>query len=161
MLSQLSLPLGLALRPADESDQDFSEAVFFSTREHFYQLPFAAGQLEILLKQQFQLQQTSYTTSFPLAETYIIEQHRQAIGKLMIDTSEDCLQLIDIALLGHMRGKGYGSALLCALKNLARQHGLRLQLSVDQQNTRAKKLYLDLGFRLVGSSATHDQLCWQ
>lgn len=160
MLSQLALPFGLALRTAGDDDHNFVEAVFFSAREYFYQLPLDARQVEMLLKHQFEMQQASYAASFPSAELYIVELHRQAIGKLMVSTGDDHLLVIDIALMGEMRGKGYGSALLRALKNHAADCGLHLQLSVDQHNTRAKKLYLDLGFRLVDSSATHDRLYW-
>lgn len=160
MLDQLALPFGLDLRPAVDDDRHFSEAVFFSARDYFYQLPLDARQVEMLLKQQFELQQASYAASFPSAELYIIELHRQAIGKLMVSTNVDHLLIIDIALMGEMRGRGYGSALLRALKSRASECGLHLQLSVDQQNARAKKLYLGLGFRLVDSSATHDRLYW-
>lgn len=161
MLNQLALPFGLFLHRADENDLNFIAAVFFSTRDYFYQLPLPASQVETLLKQQFQMQQASYVASFPLAKLYIIELHGKPVGKLMVNAGQECLHLIDIALIGEVRSKGYGTALLRALKKWAQQQELHFQLSVDQQNIGAKKLYLRLGFNLVESSSTHDTLQWK
>lgn len=161
MLSRLTLPLPLTIQPAQETDAAFAENVFFSTREHFYQLPLAPQQIDALLKQQFQLQQASYKTNFPDAQLYVIHMLKRPIGKLLIDVHGGYLRVVDIALIKEMRSKGYGSAILQGLKDFARQEGLGVQLSVDQQNLRAKNLYLKLDFCVIESSATHDLLCWQ
>ncbi|MFC3116645.1 GNAT family N-acetyltransferase [Cellvibrio fontiphilus] len=160
MLRRLVLPGAISLRRATENDSDFAEALFVSTREHFYQLPLAPQQIDGLLKQQYQLQQVSYCANFPAAQLYIIEILNQPIGKLLVDISDSYLRLIDFVLLKEKRSKGYGSAILRSLKDLAQQEKLRVQLSVDQQNIGAKKLYLNLGFSVIESSATHDLLCW-
>jgi ribosomal protein S18 acetylase RimI-like enzyme len=161
MFSKLELPYGLGLRKAQVTDQVFAEVLFLSARDYVYQMPIPKAQLDVLLKQQFQLQQASYTASFPLAETFIVEFYGQPIGKLMLNSTAETLHIIDIALLGDMRGKGYGTALLRALKKQAVEQCKPLRLAVDQQNLRAKKLYLGLGFSVIESSATHDTLLWK
>lgn len=160
MFSDISLPFGLHLRELQPQDPIFVEALFLSTREHFYQLPMTRSQVDLLLKQQFILQQASYAKAFPAAQTLIVQLFSEPVGKLTLNNSSDGLHIVDIAFMQSVRGKGYGTAILRALKHMAVQTGRPVRLAVDQQNTRAKKLYLSLGFGLVESSSTHDTLLW-
>ncbi len=160
MFSEISLPLGLGLRELQPQDHAFTEALFFSTRDYLYQLPITKAQVDLLIKQQFILQQASYSTSFPAAETLIVQLFAEPIGKVILNKTPDSLHIIDIAFLPSMRGKGYGTILLRTLKNLADQACRPVRLAVDQKNPRAKKLYLSLGFTLLESSTTHDTLLW-
>jgi ribosomal protein S18 acetylase RimI-like enzyme len=106
------------------------------------------------------MQEASYSTSFPLAETFIIEFYSIPVGKIILNNTHESLHIVDIALINNMRGKGFGSAILRALKQVAAQDFQPLRLTVDQQNSQAKKLYLKLGFTLFESSSTHDILLW-
>jgi RimJ/RimL family protein N-acetyltransferase len=160
MFSEISLPFGLLLREVEDQDQAFMKTLFFSTREYLYQMPIAKSQVDLLIEQQFILQQASYGTSFPSAKTYIIHLFAEPIGKLILNNASDSLHVIDIAFMHTMRNKGYGSTILRTLKNLADQTCRPVRLAVDQQNPRAKKLYLSLGFTLFESSTTHDTLLW-
>lgn len=160
MLREVSLPLGLGLRALQPQDQAFSEALFASTRDYFYNMPIPQSQIDFLIKQQFQLQQASYAASFPSAEHYIVELFNKPIGKIIVNSTTADLHIIDIALMSDMRAKGFGSMILRALKQSATQDMRTVRLAVDQQNSRAKKLYLSLGFTLIESSSTHDTLLW-
>ncbi|WP_062065264.1 GNAT family N-acetyltransferase [Cellvibrio sp. OA-2007] len=160
MFNGISLPFGLRLCELQPQDQVFAEALFFSTREFLYQMPLAKPQVDLLIKQQFMLQQASYSTSFPTAETFIVNIFAEPIGKLVLNNTSDSLHIIDIAFIPSMRNKGYGTSILRALKRLADQTHRPVRLAVDQQNPRAKKLYLSLGFTLLDSSTTHDTLVW-
>lgn len=160
MLSEISLPLGLGLRALRPQDQVFAEALFASTRDYLYSMPLPKSQINFLIKQQFQMQQASYTASFPLAEHFIVELFTKPIGKIIVNNTPANLHIIDIALVSDMRAKGFGSMVLRALKQRATQDMRPLRLAVDHQNSRAKKLYLSLGFVLIESSATHDLLLW-
>lgn len=160
MFADISLPFGLSLRLMQPQDQSFAEMLFIATRDYLYQMPLPKDQIDFLVKQQFVMQQVSYTSTFPSAETFIIEQYSQAIGKIILNNTDASLHIVDVALLVNMRGKGFGSAMLRELKKIAVQHSRPLRLAVDQQNYRAKKLYLELGFVLVESSSTHDTLFW-
>lgn len=160
MFSKMSLPLGLHLREMQPQDHIFIETLFSSSREHLYQMPMAKSQVDLLIKQQFILQQTSYANAFPAAQTLIIQLFSEPVGKIILNNSPDSLHIIDIAFIDSMRGKGYGTAILRALKNMANKLDFPIRLAVEQQNIRAKKLYLSLGFALIESSSTHDTLLW-
>lgn len=160
MLSEISLPLGLGLRALQSQDQAFAGALFASTRDYLYSMPVPKSQIDFLINQQFQMQQASYTASFPSAEHFIVELFNKPIGKIIVNNTQADLHVIDIALMSDMRAKGFGSMVLRALKQWATQEMRPLRLAVDQQNSRAKKLYLSLGFTLIESSGTHDILLW-
>ncbi len=160
MLTETALLPGLFVRKATPEDQPFLESLFFSTRSYLYSMPLPKSQVDLLIRQQFLLQQSSYVSSFPAAEIFIINHQSQPVGKVMIEVSSGAMHVVDIALSENSRGKGWGSALLRALKKHAEQEGRVVKLAVDQQNIRAKKLYLALGFRVTESSLTHDTLLW-
>jgi ribosomal protein S18 acetylase RimI-like enzyme len=160
MIVDISLPFGLQLRAMQPQDSEFTEALFASTRDYLYSMPIPKNQVDFLVKQQFQMQQASYASSFPHAETFIVELYGKPVGKIIINNTAASLHVIDIALISDVRGKGFGSAILRALKKVSEQRLLPLRLAVDQQNVRAKKLYLALGFVVSESSATHDTLLW-
>lgn len=160
MISDISLPFGLRLHELEDNDKEFVKALFFSTRDYLYQIPLAKAQVDLLIEQQFVLQQASYQNDFPGAQTYIIYLVDEPVGKLIVNDTPNSLHIIDLALTTAMRGKGYCSALLRSLKFLADQSGRPVRLAVDQQNTRAKKFYLDLGFSSAGFSQTHELLLW-
>ena len=160
MTLTIVLPQGLGVRSYDMEDQSFSEQLFFSTRESFNLLPLPRQQVELLLKQQFLLQQVGYSQTYPNAEILIVILDGEPIGKLILNHSVESLHIVDLVLSPNARSKGYGSAILRALKTVAIQKGLPLRLAVDQQNRRAKKLYMGLGFTSVESSETHDTLVW-
>lgn len=160
MFSEISLPLGLGLRAQQLQDQAFAEALFATTRDYFYSMPIPKSQIDFLIKQQFQMQQASYAASFPSAQSFIVELFNKPIGKIIVNNTPESLHIVDIALMDDMRAKGFGSMILRALKQCASHDGRPLRLAVDQQNNRAKKLYLSLGFALIESSGTHDILLW-
>lgn len=160
MVVDISLPLGLGLRLIQPQDHAFAEMLFFSTRDYLYQIPIPKSQVDALIKQQYQMQQASYKSTYPAAETFIIEQNSLPLGKLILANTHACLHVIDIVLVSSARSKGFGRALLYGLKDYAAQQGWSLRLAVDQQNIRAKSLYLKLGFSVVESSMTHDTLLW-
>lgn len=160
MFDEISFPNGFGLRLASGSDQPFMEDLFRSAREYFYLMPLSKQQVELLLKQQFVLQQSSYRTNFPHAVTFVIEFNGADVGKIMLNKTAGVVHLIDIILASKIRSKGYGSQILCAIKAFAEKKNYQVKLSVDQQNRRARKLYLALGFCVIASSDTHDTLIW-
>lgn len=160
MFTDTPLPFGLTLREMQPQDSAFTETLFASTRDYLYLMPVPKSQIDFLIKQQLLMQQASYSTTFPLAETFIIALHSTPVGKVILNNTSESLHVIDIALMNNMRGKGFGSAILRALKKVAIRELRPLRLAVDQQNSRAKKLYLQLGFILTESSTTHDTLLW-
>ncbi|WP_346838997.1 N-acetyltransferase [Microbulbifer sp. SAOS-129_SWC] len=161
MLSALALPSELDLRPATGSDQKFRQRLFASTRQHLQQLPLPDTQIELLLEQQYRLQQVHYAQQWPAAQTQVILQSGREIGAVTVDEGACGLHIIDIALEPPARGQGYGTSVLRALQASAEKEGLTISLSVDRQNLKAQKLYRALGFRVNGTSTTHNSMLWK
>jgi RimJ/RimL family protein N-acetyltransferase len=160
LLDNIFLPDEFTLRVATTADQGFSEALFCSTREYLYLMPIPKPQVDLLLKQQFVLQQSSYAQSFPNAVNLIVEFNAEPIGKITLNRSKHELHIVDMVLAQKVRNQGYGSTILSAIQLLTKKQNARLKLAVDQQNIRAKKLYLALGFKVTESSYTHDTMIW-
>lgn len=150
----------LDVRLANDNDEAFLESVFFSTREDLLQLNLPATMLELLLRQQYKLQQQSYSQRWPGVQYHIVYAMGLPVGKFMLAHAEKTLHLVDIALLPQARGKGMGSALIKAIQMAARQHCLAIKLAVENQNWRARKLYEALGFSIENASATHEFMRW-
>jgi ribosomal protein S18 acetylase RimI-like enzyme len=160
MLNDSSLSDGLELRPAQEKDQAFMGELFRSTREFLYLMPIPRQQIDILVNQQYRLQQDAYAGRFPNAYTLIIQLSGKAVGKIILDEGETAWHIIDITLIPGVRGKGHGTSILHAIQARAQKHQMPVKLSVDRQNPLAKKLYLRLGFQVEGMSDTHESMNW-
>jgi ribosomal protein S18 acetylase RimI-like enzyme len=158
MLKDFALPDGLILRAATVADGVLMEALFRCTREHFYAMPMPRQQIDLLLAQQYQLQQASYARQWPGAYPLIIERMGKGIGKIVLDENETAVHIVDLVIAPEMRGKGYGTTLLQALQAAAGER--RIALSVDRQNPAAKKLYRNLGFQVETVSETHEAMSW-
>lgn len=154
------LPDAFALRMTQDKDQPFLEELFRATREFLYLMPLPRPQIDVLVNQQYRLQQDAYAGRFPNAYTLIIELSGRPIGKITLDERKTALHIIDIALKPAMRSKGYGTQILLAVQAAARQRRIPVELSVDRQNLPAKKLYLGLGFQVTGASDTHESMVW-
>jgi hypothetical protein len=85
MLKDISLAGGLVLRGAQAEDAAVMEQLFRSTRDYFHAMPIPPQYVDLLLAQQYQLQQASYARQLPRARTLIVEQAGAAIGTLMLD----------------------------------------------------------------------------
>lgn len=151
----------LALRPSQANDEAFLERVFRSAREDLLQLNLPGNMLELMLRQQYQLQQQAYSRQWPDACSWIIQAMGLPVGKIMLAQHQQAVHIVDIAFLPEERSKGRGSVLLKELQLVVAQHQLCLSLAVDNRNWRARKLYESLGFVTSGSTATHDFMQWR
>lgn len=160
MVKELNQLFELSARIATAEDEVFFEQLFCSTREYFQELQLPQEFILSLLKQQYSLQQHSYKTEAPAAVTYWLGVAGQAAGKLMLNTTASEILIMDLAFVNAWRGKGFGSAVLNAVKQHAAQAGLNVRLSVDKNNNNAQRLYLRHGFVVAGSSESHDFMLW-
>lgn len=164
MLYPLTLPLNpllnLTARPATAADAVIMATLFNSSRSHFYQLGLPSAAVDLLLQQQYQLQQTSYYTHFPQACDYVFSHQGQVIGKLTLDMNSQAMHIVDLIFFPEHRGQGFGSGVLTALKQVAMAQPVPINLSVDSQNIRAKTLYLKHGFFTVSATASHEVMQW-
>jgi ribosomal protein S18 acetylase RimI-like enzyme len=161
MLGGLNLRIGLSVNAANANDCLFMAQLFYSTKTCFYELGLPSEVVEIMLEQQYRLQQDSYREQYPNANTYIMFYHQQAVGKVMLDISEYRIHLVDFIIIPSMRGRGFGSAILEVIKQEAMKRHLPVSLSVESENTQAKKLYLQHGFELESCSGSHEAMLWR
>lgn len=61
------------------------------------------------IRMQFNAQRQQYKFAFPNAENKIILLDGQAVGRILVNRSEDEIRLVDIAFLPEYRGGGIGS----------------------------------------------------
>lgn len=160
MVKELNQIFELSTRIATAEDELFFEQLFCSTREFFYELQLPQEIILNVLKQQYSMQQSAYKAEAPMAVTYWLGVAGQAAGKLLLNTTTSEILIMDLAFVKSLRGKGYGSAVLNAVKKHAAQAGLKVRLSVDKNNNRARQLYLRHGFVVNASSDSHDFMLW-
>ncbi|MCU8062180.1 GNAT family N-acetyltransferase [Shewanella sp. SM55] len=161
MLGELNLPIGLSVKAANTNDSLFMAQLFYSTKTFFYELGLPCEVVETMLDQQYRLQEASYREQYPNANTYILFYHQQAVGKVMLDISEYKIHIVDLIIIPGMRGQGFGSVILEAIKQEARKRHLPVGLSVESENTQAKKLYLQHGFELESCSGIYESMLWR
>lgn len=152
----------LCLRSSSASDERFLQQLFLYCRPQLAEIPLPTEIGDALVRQQYQMQCSSYGKQFPGYLDFLILLHRQPIGRLALheDNHSGCLQLLDIGFLPEHRGQGHGGTVLRALQALSAQKEWILCLSVDRQNWRAKKWYSALDFQWVRTSETHEELMW-
>lgn len=160
MLDDLVLSSELELRIAQAEDEIFMEQLFRSTREFLYSMPMPKQYVDVLIGQQYQLQQASYRQQAPSAVALIIQLQGKPVGKVMVNKDNTAFHIVDCVLTPHVRGNGYGTAVFRAIQLAAAKRSMLVKLSVDRQNLRAKKLYLSLGFHVNEISATHESMLW-
>lgn len=161
MLDEFNSLIGLSAKAANANDTPFMAQLFYSTKPFFYELGLPSEVVETMLEQQYRLQQASYREQYPNANTYILFYHQQAVGKVMLDISEYRIHLVDFIIIPSMRGRGLGSAVLAFIKQEAMKCCLPVGLSVERENTRAKKLYLQQGFKLESYSGVYESMLWR
>jgi ribosomal protein S18 acetylase RimI-like enzyme len=152
------MPETLNLRPAQEDDQPFLFVLYCDVRgPEIDAWGWPAAQRGAFLRMQFEAQRRSYRAAYPEAADRIVLSGGAPIGRLLLASESDGMQLIDIALLARFRNRGIGTALLReAIEECGRRHSA-LRLQVLRGNP-ALRLYLRIGFRETGSDAMYIQM---
>ena len=146
------------MRRETDADQAFLRDLYASTRaEEMDLLDWTPGQKQDFLAMQFHAQTTHYADYYPDAERSIIECHEVPIGRLYVDRREGEIEIIDIALMPAMRGRGIGRQLLRQMIAESRTSARRLRIYVEHFNP-ARALYDRLGFRQVGTNGVYHEL---
>lgn len=142
-------------------DKPFLESLYKSTRED---LELIVGEstdfIEHLKEQQQSAQIDGYGDQFPNALYFIIEYHREKVGRIVVDFGHNEIRVVDLTLVKAARGKGLGSAVLRSFVECAEQVKAPLTLSVLTTNIAAKKLYFGLGFVIEYSQPPRDHLIY-
>lgn len=153
--------LGLERRPETETDLGFLVELYASTRrEELAAAGWSAEAMDGFLRSQFDLQRHHYRTYFPACEFDVLELHGEPIGRLYLDRQERSFHIIDIVLLPPWRGRGFGGAIVAALKQAAAASGQGLSIMVEQYNP-ARRLYERMGLEVVADHGVYLEMLWR
>lgn len=141
---------GLTLRSAGPADMRFLRQLYGETRAAELA---ATGWPDAVqtqfLDSQFGLQHRHYVSHYADADFLLLEQGKEALGRLYLQRSAPDFLIVDISLLRRAQGRGIGSRLIVAVQKLAAAAGCGVQLHVDQRNLGAQRLYRRLGFEPI------------
>ncbi len=149
---------GLLLRPVTAEDDRFLRQLNAEERRVAYDgLALPAPLLEQLLDNHLKVQSDHQAAEFPNAETRIIVDGSEPIGRLTLTLEYSqfggCLRIVDLVLCPEMRRQGKGRAIVSGIVDLARKMRLsRVTLSIFAANTLAIKFFKKTGFRTQGGA---------
>ncbi len=118
------------------------------------------SQRQSLLSMQFNAQRQQYDQVYPEAENRIILQNDRRLGRMLVDSGEHEITLIDIALLPEHRNGGFGTSLLQKLLTEALIARKPIRLHVWRFNP-ALHLYQRLGFSVVNDQSGYLEMLFQ
>lgn len=148
----------VTLRDRTDADAAFLFALYASTRaDELRQLEWTPQQKEEFLALQFRAQTLHYDEYYPDAQFAVIEIGGVPIGRLYVDRRDDEIEIIDIALVPAMRGRGIGRRLLERLLDEGVASSRRVRIYVEHFNP-ARGLYDRLGFRQVGTNGVYHEM---
>lgn len=145
----------IELRPVEEKDNLFIEAVYRSTREDELNLTnWSEQQKNAFSTMQSVAQLAEYKTRFPGAAFHVIIYNKQDAGRFYTWENDNEIRLIDITLLPLFRGKGIGTYLLQELIKKSNKIQKKISLHVDPVN-QALQLYRRLQFIHIKNNGRH------
>jgi RimJ/RimL family protein N-acetyltransferase len=151
----------ITFRKVAESDTPFLCALYASTRaDELAVAPWPEEQKAIFLQQQFQAQSWHYAEHYDPEQFLIIEQDGAPIGRLYLYRQPQDTEIIDIAIVPELRGKGIGSILLKEILDEATQRDASVTIYVEHFNP-ARHLYDRLGFQQVDTTGVYDKMKWR
>jgi len=146
------------LRPVGPGDEALLLAIYASTRAAELDLvEWPPGERERFERAQHLAQQRDYAARFPGARHDVVEVGGRAVGRIFVHTDADRVLIVDVSLLPSARGLGIGGGVLREVISRADGAGLPVRLQVEPTN-RARRLYVRLGFEVVGRVSTHLQM---
>lgn len=141
----------ISLRQAQHSDEEFLFDLFASSRPDLTNPSFDEVIGKHLLSMQFQARSLEYEKTYPSAENLIIQHEDRQVGRLLTDSAESIITLVDICLLPSMRRRGIGTQLVRALQRTGKHQSAKILLTVAKDNLAAIRCYEKLNFAAVSS----------
>lgn len=155
-----SLADGIGMRPAKPSDEPFLQGLYQSSRVDLQWIDGEADLIDTVITNQYQVQQAGVGNQYPNAMQLIIEKTGSAIGAVTVDFGHNEVRLIYLALVSAVRGRGYGTVVLQGIQRAAQQVASPVTVVVWRNNPQARRLYLELGFRVEEAQPAADLLVW-
>lgn len=156
------LPPDLSWRAARNADLPFFRKLYADVRADELALtPWPDAVRQAFLDSQFALQHQHYTAHYQPSDYLVIEHAGAPVGRLYLHHDGQEANVIDIALLSAMRGRGFGSALLKLVQQTAQRDGLAsVVLHVEHRNAGARRLYERAGFVVEEDVGSHLRMRW-
>src|SRR6185437_3623251 len=151
---------GLTVRPATAGDQPFLEQLYRSARPDLQFIDADREFVETVIEQQYQVQQQGAGDNFPDAMHFVIEKTLHNVGSLVVDFGPNEIRVLYIAFIPTARGHGYGKTILQGVQQAATQNRCPVAVTVWRSNPGAKKIYLELGFKVEESQPTAERMVW-
>jgi ribosomal protein S18 acetylase RimI-like enzyme len=151
----------VTLRPESELDEPFLRRLIVET---------IAGGLGAsqwpepmrshLLGIQYAARRQSHRANFPEAASYIVDADGTDAGWTVVTTLPREIQLVEIMVLGELRGRGIGTSVIRQVLANAAAVAKPVRLHVNVTNHAAIELYQRLGFRRIdGDEVQHVMEC--
>lgn len=147
-------------RPTVPYDVPFLRYLYGTTRENEMQhLPWTDEQKAQFLDMQFSAQKNHYEEAYPEGAFLVIELEGKSVGRLYIDRGPKDIEIVDIALLPHLRGRGIGRMLLEEILAEGKASGKNVVIYVESFNP-ALRLYERLGFHHLDTNGVYRRMVW-
>ncbi len=150
----------LDLRDATPADQPFLDALYRSVREDLTCLGNNPA-IDALITMQQNIHEHGHRSHYPNARNLLLARDGRSTARLVLDTNQQRLHIVDITVLTDERSQGTGTALLRWAQQQATTAQVPLELRVQRHNLRALCLYQALGFVTVAGDELSVLMCWQ
>lgn len=151
----------ITFKPLQNSDEDFIERLYRSTREkELSTTNWPEDQKQRFVRMQLMAQMAEYSAKYRNGNFRIILYKKKPAGRLFLFESPDEIRVIDISLLPEFKGKGIAKKILSDLIESAGKNNKKISLHVSRDNVPAKKLYEGLGFKKLSELGMYDYMEW-
>lgn len=151
----------LTLRPATGEDAAFLLEVYKSSRgEDLRELGWNETRVADFLDMQYEAQRAFDAQDYAQANNEVILSAGEPAGRLLVDSRENEIRCVDLALLPDFRNRGLGTLIVRRLQREAAKANKPLRLQVIRYS-RAVSLFERLGFVRTSESGTHFQMEWK
>jgi GNAT superfamily N-acetyltransferase len=151
----------IELRPVTADDQHFLVTVYKSSRgDDLRGLGWDEDRINEFLEMQYQAQRTFDQSDHAQAIDQVILCSGKPAGRLLVDSGEDEIRCVDLALLPEYRNRGLGTFLVRKLQEQASASNKPLRLQVIRFSP-ALNLFERLGFSRTSETGTHFQMEWK
>lgn len=158
--NNLNFSTGLSLRPAASGDQTFLQTLYRNSRPDLELIEGNRDWRHHIAEQQYHVLETGTNSHYPNAMHFVIEKAATRIGSIVVDFGHNEVRIAYLAFIREARGRGYGKEVLRGMQQAAKNVRCPLVGVVWRNNPQAKKLYLELGFRVAESQVVAERLIW-
>ena len=154
------MPAGITVRPAVANDQLFLESLYRSARPDLQYIDGESDLIETVIAQQYHAHTQGAGEKYPNAMHFVVEKTQHNIGALVVDFGHNEVRVVYVAFIPAARGFGYGKAVLQGVQKAATSTQCPVAVVVWHNNPGAKRIYLELGFKVEESQLMADRMIW-